>query len=287
MGSRPYLAVCVIYNNEGPYIREWIEFHRLFGVERFFLYDHGSTDEHMEALAPYLDDGLAVVHDWPIDPGQLEAYEHCLDAHANDARWIAFIDLDEFLFSPTGRPLPEILADYERWPAVVVNRATYGTSGHATRPDGLVIESYVLRALDDYPPNRTIKTIADPARTERAGVHLFSYSDGFAVDENQQRLDGAVTDALSLEKLRVNHYFTRSVEELRRKFKRVRADTALPKRPPDRPLNVEKMDSVLSKERDGVLVPYGPDVRRALEAVERRERGAVPAPPGEATSRRA
>ena len=27
-----YLAVCAIYRNEGPYLREWIEFHRLVGV---------------------------------------------------------------------------------------------------------------------------------------------------------------------------------------------------------------------------------------------------------------
>ena len=27
-------------------MREWIEFHRLMGVERFFLYDHDSVDDH-------------------------------------------------------------------------------------------------------------------------------------------------------------------------------------------------------------------------------------------------
>ena len=43
----PYLAVCAIYRNEAPYLREWIEFHRLVGVERFFLYNNESTDDHM------------------------------------------------------------------------------------------------------------------------------------------------------------------------------------------------------------------------------------------------
>jgi hypothetical protein len=217
-----------------------------------------------------------VVHDWPIDPGQLEAYEHCLTTHVDEARWIAFIDLDEFLFSPTGRPVPEILTDYERWPAVLINRATYGTSGHDTRPPGLVIENYVLRADDDYPPNRTIKTIADPTRTERAGVHLFSYRDGFAVDEHQCRVDDAVTERTSFEKLRINHYFSRSVEEFRKKFERVRADTGAPKRPPDRPLNVERMDSVLSKQRDEILLPYAPRVREALERLDATQPGRGP-----------
>ena len=51
--ARTYLGVCAIYRDEGPYLREWIELHRLVGVERFFLYDNGSSDDHLEILAPY------------------------------------------------------------------------------------------------------------------------------------------------------------------------------------------------------------------------------------------
>ena len=84
------------------------------GVERFFLYNNQSTDDHREVLAPYVADGSVVVHDWPVRPGQLPAYQHCLAEHGSESRWIAFIDLDEFLFSPTRRPVTEILPDYER-----------------------------------------------------------------------------------------------------------------------------------------------------------------------------
>ena len=111
-------------------MREWIEFHRLMGVERFFLYDHDSVDDHRRQLAPYIEAGVVTLYDWPIDPGQVQAANHCLEHHRDESRWIAFLDLDEFLFSPTGRPLPEVLADYEQWPGVVVNWATFGTSGH-------------------------------------------------------------------------------------------------------------------------------------------------------------
>ena len=47
-----YLAACTIYRDDADYLPEWIEFHRLVGVERFFLYDNGSTDDHLEVLAP-------------------------------------------------------------------------------------------------------------------------------------------------------------------------------------------------------------------------------------------
>jgi len=39
-----YLSICAIFKDEAPYLPEWIEFHRLVGVERFFLYDNGSGD---------------------------------------------------------------------------------------------------------------------------------------------------------------------------------------------------------------------------------------------------
>ena len=34
-----YLSICAIYRDEAPYLVEWIEFHRLVGVEHFYLYD--------------------------------------------------------------------------------------------------------------------------------------------------------------------------------------------------------------------------------------------------------
>jgi glycosyl transferase family 92 len=274
--KRVYLAACAIYKDEAPYLREWIEFHRLHGVERFFLYDNGSTDAHLEALAPYLDSEVVVMYDWPPVPGQLLAYEHCLHRHGAESRWIAFIDLDEYLFSPTGRPLPEVLGEYERSPGVAVYRATYGTSGHETRPEGLVVESYVMRAADDYIHNRTVKSVVDPARAtvldpRKPGnpeLHLLSLTDGVAIDENHHPVEHMITDFLSFEKLRVNHYFTRSKREFREKFKTVRADTGVQRRPPDRPLNVEKMDSVLSHVHDDVLAQYASQLRESLERVE-------------------
>lgn len=32
-----YLSVCAIFKNEGPILKEWIEYHLLVGVDHFFL----------------------------------------------------------------------------------------------------------------------------------------------------------------------------------------------------------------------------------------------------------
>jgi hypothetical protein len=217
-----------MYRNHAQYLREWIEFHRLVGVERFFLYDHDSADDHVEVLAPYIDREV-VVHPWSTPAsvrqgtapwGLSAAFDDCLQRHRHDARWIAFIDVDEFLFSPTGRRLPDVLAGFEEWPGVCVNRVDYGTSGHRRKPPGLVIESYLHRK--SYRPGykELVKSIVDPARTRRCfNAHRFLYEDGFAVDENGRPLDASAPNRsdVSLTLLRINHYVTKSEEEYREK----------------------------------------------------------------------
>ena len=147
----PYLAACMTYcEPTRRYLREWIEFHRLVGVERFFLYNNGSTDDYASDVLR----ALCRAGSWSCTalararPSSTASFRDCLHRHRDDARWIAFIDIDEFLFSPRGRPVPDILVDYEEFPAVGVNRALFGTSGHVTRPAGLVIESYLYRSWE-------------------------------------------------------------------------------------------------------------------------------------------
>jgi hypothetical protein len=271
-----YLSIWSLYQDEAPYIREWIEFHRLVGVERFFLYDHYSADHHREALAPYVEDGIVTLYDWPIDPGQVQAANHCLEHHRDDSRWIAFLDLDEFLFSPTGRPLPEVLAEYEDWPGVVVNWASFGTSGHLTPPDDLVIESYTMRT-DNPAVNGHKKSIVQPARVVRCRGGLYDFTDGQSVDENMQPSDGRAGDTVSFSKLRINHYHTKSEIEFERKIAKPRADRRGVRRV-KAPLR-EKIVAELNETSDETLVPYAPAVRDALERMAARAPERSDAPP--------
>jgi len=266
-----YLAICAIYKDEAPYLHEWIEFHRLVGVERFFLYDNRSVDDHAEVLAPYVERGEVVIHavadhDWPKEVPQRAAYQHCIAEHADEARWIAFIDLDEFLFAHDGRPLPEHLRDYEPWPGVGVNWAVFGPSGHVTRPAGPVIESYVNRI--ETGENRCIKNVVDPARVtpDGAALHKFTYTELGAVDENRYPIGEGYTKTVSRTRLQLNHYMTKSLEEWR--VRSMRARPALERRkgtPLRRPFNPEVMEA---RERLGVrdeaILRYVPALKEAL-----------------------
>jgi hypothetical protein len=220
-----YLSVCSMFLNGERYLPEWIEFHLHAGVERFFLYDHESTDASRDVLAPYVAEGTVVVYDWPVYPGQVEAFEDCVARHRDESRWIAFFDLDEFLFSGTGRPLPEILRAFEPWPGVLVNRPAFGSAGIQTQPAGLVTESYTLRSNISR-RNRAGKTIADPARvTGAGGGHHWIYREGHAVDERRRPAPLSRSLSVSFSLLRLNHYPVRSREEFERKMATPRADT--------------------------------------------------------------
>ena len=49
------LAVVAIMKNAGPYIKEWLDYHLLAGVEHFFIYDNDSLDNMKEVLQPYIE----------------------------------------------------------------------------------------------------------------------------------------------------------------------------------------------------------------------------------------
>lgn len=262
-----YLAACMTYKDHASYLREWVEFHLLVGIERFYLYDNGSSDDHEEVLAPYVEEGIVALHDWPGVTQRHAALNHCVETYRDEARWIAFFDIDEFLFSPEGTPVPEILRDFEPWPGVGVNQMLFGTSGHVTRPEGLDIENYLYRGKGKS--NKWIKSIVDPKRTIRCvGGHNFLYQSGHAVDLHKQPIDGWESETYIDSPLRLNHYYTKSLEEVQAKFATPRPDTG-ELRPP---LDLEKMAKVEARYvRDETILMYLPQLKAALRRRERKE----------------
>ena len=82
--------------------------------------------------------------------------------HGRDAAWIAFIDVDEFLFpspsspsSPSPLPLPQILDGYKQYAGVVVPWTLFGSSGRTEAQPGLVIENYVWRYVLHHTGNKS------------------------------------------------------------------------------------------------------------------------------------
>ncbi len=211
--------------NEGPYLKEWLEFHILVGVEHFYLYDNNSDDETIDVLREYIQKGIVSYLPWPDHPGQLKAYMHTLNNYKNDSYWIAFIDIDEFLLPVEKNTIPEIMTDFEDYGALGVNWFMYGNSGHETKPDGLQLENYIYHSKETIRSNFHIKSIVNPRKIKSpVDPHIFRCLPGHStVTENKDVINSALTEFNSTHKIRVNHYFTRSTEESRIKMDRGRA----------------------------------------------------------------
>jgi hypothetical protein len=228
------LAICAVFKNEAPYLREWIEFHRIVGVERFYLYQNRSEDDWQAVVGPYIERGVVLLTDWPnLPPCQMQAYQSCIDEHKGQQISVAFLDCDEFLFSPCRATVPEALSQVRPdWGAVGVNWMCFGASGRELQTGEPVIERFTLRPADDFGPNVHIKSIVRMDRVESAGPdpHHFRVGCGtFA--ESGERVAGPFTSKPSHRLLRINHYVSKSRQEYLRRIARGKADMASRREP--------------------------------------------------------
>lgn len=209
------LAICAIFREEASILNEWIEFHAAVGVTQFYLYNNFSTDEFRDVLRPWIERGLVTLTEWPVLVGQVAAYTDCLRRFRNEARWIAFIDVDEFLFSPCCVDIRPILASFSDFPGLEVWQLFFGANGHIQRPTGSAVDCYTRRAPISQ---TTVKTIANPRMVYKARVHQFKYWRGGGLDTSGRAVGPSSTPVLDV--LRINHYWSRSVEELKIKISR-------------------------------------------------------------------
>ena len=229
------LAICAIVKNEAPYIEEWIKYHKMVGVQKFYIYDNESTDNLVSVLAPYIYNGLVEYTQIEGYAKQMIAYNECLEKCRENVKWLAYIDLDEFIIPVKGYSLAKILEEYEEYPGVGINWFLYDSNGFIRKPKGGVIENYIRCHYNyNYPENHHIKSIVRPSQVIKMETpHNAIYKENkLAVDENKNFIKGdwdfikdeniarAFTNNVSGNKLRINHYWSKSFEEVLFKINR-------------------------------------------------------------------
>jgi len=225
------LAVCAIAKNEARYMLEWIAYHRLVGVQHFLIFDNDSDDGMSDMLERLAQSGFVERVPWPRAPGpapQLSAYAEGVKRLRGQAKWIAFIDLDEFLNPLENGSVPSVLADYEGAGGLVVPWRIFGSSGEVAWRDDLVIRRFTHRAEAENPLNAQVKTIARADCVGDVGVHTPLLARGQLVDEFLS-VAGAISNpdhhpVPDAKRLVLNHYFGKSWEEWQIKRAKGRAD---------------------------------------------------------------
>jgi len=244
-----YLAVCAVIRDEAKYIEEWLEFHLSEGVEHFVIYDDNSSDDVKEVLLPWVERGIVTLRE-ASGRNQDEVYTDCVTKDHKKFLWVAFIDIDEFLFSPSNNSLPGLLSGFEGQTGVFVFWKLFGSRGLEVNSHRGVVEdcTYSLKLpgspleaanqIDNWVETKAGlkmtgrpiqgKSIVQIRKVKEMGVHLPSKFKGEVTDTNGKVLrkggpplfgDTYSSDFLPpYNRIVIHHYWSRSLDSIRLKF---------------------------------------------------------------------
>ena len=271
-----FMTMCTMVKNEARYIREWVEFHSLVGVDQFIIFDNDSTDSleaalkgtianvsivkwppalwtpgnpHEEKCQGYKDG--VYLDDWAFSYCQIAAFHECIYRERGHSRWIAGVDVDEY-FMPRYDDkrlytLKDVLKAYDHIHGISLDSFAYGTNHLQTpiQPGELIIETHTLRGDD----GACVKEFVDPFKVETYPlVHWSKYHNPLW----NLLFMRYIPRHRSL--VRYNHYPYRSVLESRHKvFKNMN---------PGIFQRIDKWDKV--DVEDLYLIPMVPLIRKRL-----------------------
>ena len=252
----PTRGPCVVatLRNEGPYLLEWIAYHRAIGFEAFYLYSNDNEDGSDALLGALADAGAITWLANQVPEGasaRARAYGHAFGvlpevlAH----RWVLTADADEFFVFDRERfgSVNDYLAWQERRSvdAVAVNWLPFGSADAPGWPDTPLVmrNTRVLNRRHLGEEVRLVKTLARPAMMMHSGAHApvtderrtLVYRAASGELHGGSRAGGEAdglefAQTLRTEAAAVHHYLFKSAEEWAWKKSRNSGDGGLDRR---------------------------------------------------------
>lgn len=101
-GGRGRVCLLTTMKNEGPFILEWIAYHRVIGVDDFLVYTNDCTDCTDTLLKKLQDKGILQHRENPFKGTGLKPQHAALQAAEKEdvvkaAKWLACTDVDEYI----------------------------------------------------------------------------------------------------------------------------------------------------------------------------------------------
>lgn len=141
--AKYHVTACCMFKNEGRFLKEWLLYNQIIGIDHIYLYNNNSDDNYLEVLQPFLEEKYVTLIDWPMLQGQIPAYEDWYRRFRHETQWNCFIDIDEFICPFYDTNVYQWLKKYSRYPAVKMYWKIFGTSGIIQHDDTkLVTEQY-------------------------------------------------------------------------------------------------------------------------------------------------
>jgi len=126
------VLLCCIGRLENMYIREYVEYYKSIGFTNICLYDNNrdGEDDFHEVIGDYIDNGYVILKNYRniTTPCQFKAYDECYAEYGDKYDWIAFFDIDEFLFMNQENNVSNLLSNkrYDGYKMIHFNWLMFG-----------------------------------------------------------------------------------------------------------------------------------------------------------------
>ena len=169
--------LCCIGRRENDYIREFVEYNKVLGFTNICLYDNNydGEEDFYDVIGDYISDGYVILKDYRNRKVcQLDAYNECYETYGKEYDWIAFFDIDEFMFVNCNKTIGEYLArpEFNEYDMIHINWLLFGDGGQ-TKSDGRGLLQRIVQPLNinhstlyNFPDNFHCKSIIRGSLTE-------------------------------------------------------------------------------------------------------------------------
>lgn len=103
------MAVCMALHEDAPHLKEWLEYHKMIGVDHFYLFAADPSTALEDLLAPYLKAGEVELF---FDTSG--AYEKALALARRRAKWLAYLESGDFIVPLHAFSLTPVLKNERR-----------------------------------------------------------------------------------------------------------------------------------------------------------------------------
>jgi hypothetical protein len=219
------ICLAAILRDEEPFLDEWLVYHKMIGIDHFFLYDDAPELPLQKLLQPHA--AYVTVIPWHFmheeRPGrnrQTKAYLHAVEEYGAGFEWITFIDGDEFIVLRKHETIKDFLACFSEAASIVLYWHVFGHNGFYDDPPGPITASLIRRR--ETPGD--VKSITRPGVImDIQNAHICELKYSGWVDANNRKLDASnrkyetgIYEGIS-NVAHINHYQCRSFKRWMRR----------------------------------------------------------------------
>jgi len=220
-----FLSLCCIIKNERN-LEELIIYYNILGVEHFYIYDNESDFPIKDRLNSFFYKKHCTIINYPGKYKQIDAYNDCVNKTKDITKWLIICDGDEYIVPKKENywSIRDFLNDYNHAHAIGINWVMFGTSYYDTKQEGFLIDKYRQSSSTQ---NKHIKTICQPKFVSSVnGAHCVNlYDPSKYIDAKGNIIKGPFNENNTIDIIQMNHYHSKSKEELIEKFNRGNADS--------------------------------------------------------------